>query len=67
MTTHEILEDHPETILVVDDSPDNLIVMKKESGDAISIVANIRKTCAEFLERVEGSGRERGVGIGQSP
>lgn len=34
----------------------NLIVMKKESGDAISIVANVRKTCAGFLERVEGSG-----------
>ena len=34
----------------------NLIVMKKESGDAIAIVANVRKKCAEFLEKVEGSG-----------
>ena len=30
----------------------NLIVMKKESGDAISVVANTRKTCAAFLKKV---------------
>ncbi|MDP8298833.1 MAG: efflux RND transporter permease subunit [Candidatus Tantalella remota] len=30
----------------------NLIVMKKESGDAISMVANVRKTCDEFLKKI---------------
>ena len=30
----------------------NLIVMKKESGDAIYIVARVREICAEFLEKV---------------
>ncbi len=30
----------------------NLIVMKKESGDAISIVAEVRKKCADFLKKV---------------
>ena len=30
----------------------NLIVMKKESGDAISIVANVRKTAAKFLQKI---------------
>ena len=30
----------------------NLIVMKKESGDAIYIVARVREVCSEFLKKV---------------
>ena len=30
----------------------NLIVMKKESGDAITIVADVRKLCSAFLKKV---------------
>ncbi len=30
----------------------NLIIMKKESGDAISMVAETRKKCAEFLKKI---------------
>ena len=36
----------------------NLVVSKKESGDAISIVDNIKVICGKFLERVKGSGLE---------
>jgi multidrug efflux pump subunit AcrB len=31
----------------------NLIILKKESGDAITIVAQAKKTCKAFLEKVE--------------
>ena len=30
----------------------NLVVMKKESGDAIDIVAEVRKKCANFLKKI---------------
>ncbi len=32
----------------------NLVVMKKESGDAISMVAEVRKKCADFLKKTRG-------------
>ncbi len=31
----------------------NLVVLKKEAGDAISLVDKVKETCDEFLERIE--------------
>ncbi len=33
----------------------NLVVMKKESGDAISMVRDVRGVCARFLEKIPGN------------
>ena len=32
----------------------NLVIMKKESGDAITIVAEVRKICDDFLKKIPG-------------